>query len=171
VSDAAAAEAKLLPEAPLLVLPSLAVAVGLNDAIVLQQLHYRSRVSADGWWRAGFKELCREFPFWSEATIKRTLTSLRQAGFVEARQLGTDRANRYRIDYSALREQVRATGGQIDPVERVTLASKRSGASDQSAPIPIGGKRNNNKRGEASLRRVSSTPSTRDPSDYDKAVQ
>ena len=48
-------DTKLLPEPPLLVLPSLATRVGLNEAIVLQQVHFKSRHAADGWWRAGLR--------------------------------------------------------------------------------------------------------------------
>lgn len=148
-------DSKLLAEPPLLVLPSLAVAVGLNEAIVLQQLHFRGRATADGWWRARLNDLRREFPFWSEPTIKRALTRLRQDRLVEVRQDGTDRANRYRIDYLALRRKV----GQIDPVERIGSSSIRSGAAGQADPIPIGSKRKG-KREEGTA-----------PDDYDAVVR
>jgi hypothetical protein len=146
-----AAEAKLLPEAPLLVLPSLAVAVGLNEAIVLQQLHFRTRLVADGWWRARLSELRHEFPFWSEATIKRTVTSLRNAGLVKVRKEGTDRTNRYQIDYEALGKTVQLRAGQSAPVEGRNSASNRSGASAQGALIPIDRKKKG-KEGEGPAR-------------------
>ena len=146
--DAAALEAKLLPEPALCVLPSLATAVGLNQAIVLQQVHYRCRVRAEGWWRAPLAELRDEFPFWSEATIKRVLASLGRDGFLESRQVGTDRTKHYRIEYAALGKRVRLQGVQGDPLEGVTSASNRSDAAAQSDPIPIDRKKNSKRINE-----------------------
>ncbi len=56
----------LLDEHPLMVSPSLAKAVGLNEAIVLQQLHY---------WLTRFKELQDEYHYrdgrwWAYNTLK-----------------------------------------------------------------------------------------------------
>jgi hypothetical protein len=146
--ELAALEAKLLPEAPLFVLPTLAVAIGLHESIVLQQLHYRSRIKADGWWRGGPADLRREFPFWSDTTSKRILDRLRQLGFVQVRQAGTDRANQYQLNYDALREQIPSQQGQSAPIDRGTLHANRPDASGQSAPIPI--ERGKGKRGRGS---------------------
>ena len=73
----------LLDEHPLLILPGLARAVGLNEAIVLQQLHYwlqKSQHEHDGrrWIYNTYSDWQEQFPFWSVATIRRTLTSLRE---------------------------------------------------------------------------------------------
>jgi hypothetical protein len=137
-------EAKLIPESPLVILPSLAIAVGLNEAIVLQQIHYRCRAQREGWWRAPVPELRRdEFPFWSEATIKRVLASLGRQRLVEVRQADGDRANWYRIHYVALGKRVRLPSVQSDPME----GSGCTDPSGQVAPIPIDRKRNS-KRGE-----------------------
>lgn len=84
----------LLPEKPISILPQLAVAVGLNEAIFLQQLHYWLLGSKDGqeygrqkngyaWiyndyegWRA------KSFPFWSVSTIRRIVASLEKAKLI-----------------------------------------------------------------------------------------
>lgn len=136
-------DAKLIPEPPLLVLPSLATSVGLNEAIALQQIHYRARESADGWWRASVPQLRAEFPFWSENTIKRTFAKLRREGLVAVRQGGTDRTNQYQVQY--------------DPVHRLSSAPKRPDASAQSAPVSyLSSKREGNgKRGDAPARNSS----------------
>jgi hypothetical protein len=107
-------EPKLLREPPLIVLPSLATEVGLTEAIVLQQIHFRGRITAKGWWRAGPLDLQREFPFLSPATIKRALTRLRRADLVKVRKAGGDRTNRYRIDYTALAKRLPVVPGQSD---------------------------------------------------------
>jgi DNA-binding transcriptional ArsR family regulator len=147
-------EAKLLPEPPLLVLPSLATALGLNEAIVLQQIHFRARLEDDGWWRATVEGLRGEFPFWSDSTVKRVLAVLRRAGLVQVRQEGTDRANRLRIDHVALSKRVRLQGGQGEPLHGVTSSSNRDGGSGQGELISLkAGKRNvNGKSGEGSAR-------------------
>lgn len=82
----------LLRDYPLMILPRLAIAIGLNEAIVVQQVHYRlQRCEEDPvknadhfrdghWWVYNTIEQWREtnFPFWSYETIKRIFASLRQ---------------------------------------------------------------------------------------------
>lgn len=127
----------LINEPPLQVLPSLAVKIGLNEAIVLQQVHYwleRSKTSINGhlWVYNSVSEWRTQFPFWSDDTIGRALKSLRARGVVIAEQLSPDARDRslyYRIDYSVLSE--------IDGIAaECTTASCGNGRS-QSAAIPI----------------------------------
>lgn len=100
----------LINEPPLQVLPSLAVKVGLNEAIVLQQVHYwaeRSKVEVDGhlWVYNTIQQWREQFPFWSDDTIGRALKSLRESGLVIAARLSKDPFNKtlyYRIDYRNL---------------------------------------------------------------------
>ena len=100
----------LINEPPLQVLPSLAVKVGLNEAIVLQQIHYwseRSKVEIDGltWVYNTIQQWREQFPFWSDDTISRALKSLRTSGLVVASRLSKDPFNKtlyYRIDYRNL---------------------------------------------------------------------
>lgn len=94
----------LIPEPPLQVLPSLAVAIGLEPAMLIQQVHYwclfneragkRSTHYHDGkWWtyapitRHTDKEtdgFCwqDQFPFWPESTIRMYFTALRDKELV-----------------------------------------------------------------------------------------
>lgn len=102
----------LIPEPPLQVLPSLAVAIGLNEAIVLQQIHYwaeRSTTVIDGhrWVYNTVAQWRVQFPFWSDDTISRTIKSLRERGIVIARHLSEnafDRTLYYRVDYPKMDE-------------------------------------------------------------------
>jgi len=89
----------LINEPPLQVLPSLAVKVGLNEAIILQQLHFKSLISAhihDGhkWVFNSYQQWQNEFPFWSEKTIKRAIRKLEDDGYI----FSTDEFNKYKID-------------------------------------------------------------------------
>lgn len=78
----------LIPEHPLQVLPLLATAIGLNEAIVLQQFQYLSRIGGrviDGekWVFDTYESLHEKFfPFWSIPTIQRTISSLEKSGWL-----------------------------------------------------------------------------------------
>ncbi|MED4978243.1 DnaD domain protein [Geobacillus stearothermophilus] len=133
----------LLDEKPLFVLPSLAKAIGLNEAIILQQLHYwlqESRNIRDGykWVYNTYEDWQKQFPFWSETTIKRTIRKLENQGIVVSdnfNSLKIDKTKWYRIDYDRLDEiisknndvwsvhEVNLTrrGGQFDPIHEVNL--------------------------------------------------
>jgi len=71
----------LINESPLQVLPSLAIKYGLNEAIVIQQLHYwlirSTNIEEDKKWvYNSISEWHKQFPFWSEKTISRILKKL-----------------------------------------------------------------------------------------------
>lgn len=91
----------LINEPPLQVLPSLAYAVGLNGALFLQQLQYwlaTSRHVHDGrrWIYNTTEEWARQFPFWSERTIKRIIADLRDREIVLTR----DDLNKHSFDHT-----------------------------------------------------------------------
>ena len=100
----------LISEPPLQVLPSLAVKVGLNKAIVLQQFHYwlqRSNNIRDGykWIYNSFPNWNKQFPFWGLNTLKRAVNGLEKDGYLitaNYNKAGFDRTKWYRIDYSKL---------------------------------------------------------------------
>lgn len=102
----------LINEPPLQVLPSLAKAIGLNEAIVLQQIHYwlhHAKVKHDDkMWIYKTVEHWQEqdFGFWSEDTIKRAIKSLRTQGLLLVEKLSNNsfnRVNHYTINYDQLR--------------------------------------------------------------------
>ncbi|EIQ6427006.1 conserved phage C-terminal domain-containing protein [Listeria monocytogenes] len=78
----------LINDYPLQVLPALAREIGLNEAIVLQQIHYwlnKKQNLIDGkYWTYGSAKKWQEenFSFWSMNTVKRTFTSLKQQGLL-----------------------------------------------------------------------------------------
>lgn len=102
----------LIAESPLQVLPSLAVAIGLNEAMMLQQMHFwlnKTRHSHKGH-KVFYKSVLdwqTEFPFWSESTIKRTLYSLKKQKLIfvwtnlQKRKIGDlpDRTNWFAVNY------------------------------------------------------------------------
>jgi len=103
----------LIDEEPLLVPPRLAAAIGLNAAIVLQQVRYwlgdkRRPKVRDGrrWVYNTYPQWQAQFPFWSLATIKKTFRELEERGLLLASQrynrAPTDRTKWYTIDFARL---------------------------------------------------------------------
>lgn len=103
----------LIDEEPLLVPPQLAAAIGLNAAIVLQQVRYwlgdkRRPKVRDGrrWVYNTYPQWQAQFPFWSLATIKKTFRELEERGLLLAAQrynrAPTDRTKWYTIDFPRL---------------------------------------------------------------------
>jgi len=99
----------LINESPLFVLPSLAKEIGLNGALILQQLHFRSLIASkqkDGfsWVYKTYEEWQEEFPFWSVDTIRRAIRKLEIEGYVIStsafNRMKVDKTKWYRVDYS-----------------------------------------------------------------------
>lgn len=102
----------ILQEPPLQVLPSLACAIGLNEAIVLQQLYWLLRFPENGkriaekqWIFNTYEEWrTRFFPFWNEKMIKRTFARLAAMNLIETCQPegSLSRRKYYRVNEEAL---------------------------------------------------------------------
>ncbi|MBE2907519.1 DnaD domain protein [Anoxybacillus flavithermus] len=98
----------LVDDEPLFVLPTVAVKLGLNESIFLQQLHYwlgKSTHTHDGhvWVYNTYEGWKKQFPFWSESTIRRTIVRLEKKGIVVSRYRSQmDKTKWYRIDYDVL---------------------------------------------------------------------
>ncbi|WP_246879920.1 hypothetical protein [Bacillus suaedae] len=105
----------LLDEYPLLVLPSLAVSVGLNKAIILQQAHYwlqrSEKTDQRGmrWFYKTHEDWQTELPFWSISTIRRAISELEKEELFlvdNFNKKGYDKTKWYTINYSKLRKSV-----------------------------------------------------------------
>ncbi len=134
---------------PIVINADLATHVGLNEAIILQQLHYwidstDSGVECEGMrWVYNTQEQWREqFPFWSLDTVKRGFASLKKQGLIRIQQLAKqkhDRTNYYAIDHAKLNEmeaQTRAVAHQCKmPSSSDAESADRSG---QTPPIDQG---------------------------------
>jgi hypothetical protein len=96
---------------PLVFSKSLAVELGLNEAIILHQLNYwlqRSKNIVNGrrWAYNTLEEWAEQFPFLSPKTVQRTLSSLRAKGIIDVdnslNKTAFDRTNWYTINYEAV---------------------------------------------------------------------
>lgn len=100
--------ALLINEPPLQVLPTLACAVGLSEAIVLQQLHYwlqRTKHERDGrlWVHFTYQQWQAQFPWWSIRTLKTLLPEMESRGLILTANYNrhvTDRTKWYTINYA-----------------------------------------------------------------------
>lgn len=98
----------LIAEQPLQILPKLAANIGLNEAILVQQIHYwlqRSKHTHDGqkWIYNTHESWLEQFPFWSKATLKRVITSLKSQSLINTgnfNRMKMDRTVWYTINYS-----------------------------------------------------------------------
>ena len=101
------------PGEVLVINPKLAAKIGLNEAIILQQLHYWLEMpgvgefDSDGhkWIYNTYEQWHENFPFYSVITIKRTFLKLEKEGFIIAKHKAHHgkRTKYYRINYEALR--------------------------------------------------------------------
>ncbi|WP_311790843.1 transcriptional regulator, partial [Pantoea sp. UBA5923] len=99
----------LLKVKPLVISPILASRIGLNEAIVLQQICYwledtTAGVDYDGrrWVYNSINAWNEQFPWWTGKTIQRTVSSLKKMGLIYVEQLKKkqhDQTNYYAINY------------------------------------------------------------------------
>lgn len=102
----------LLNERPLIVVPTLAVLLGTNESIILQQIHYwlqRSQhIKLDRKWvYLTYDQLIEQIPFISKSTIRRTIVKLENKGYLTSQnfnRLKLDKTKWYTINYENLNE-------------------------------------------------------------------
>ena len=100
-----------LDEHPLVFLPSLAVAIGLDEAIIVQQIHYwveKMKIKRDvDWVYNSYKDWQKQFPFFSVSHIRRTIKRLEDDGILISDNFNKVRADRtkwYTINYEKIQE-------------------------------------------------------------------
>lgn len=132
----------LINENPLQVLPSLAEKVGLNEAIILQQVHYwlnpvhnKNFVEGRHWVYNSYEEWQQQFPFWSKDTIKRAITSLEKRKMIITQKFNEDKFDHrkwYSISYESLQALERCTDRSVQnaPIDG------RVGASFDEGKMP-----------------------------------
>lgn len=125
--------------------------IGLNESIVVQQIHYWIRKNQENninyyeghyWTYNTYADWQKQFPFWSEPTIKRIFLSLEKKNILISgnfNQMKMDRTKWYRINYEALNQLSKSkpekphncASDQNDPMDR-TPEKSHSGALDQN---------------------------------------
>lgn len=113
----------LINEPPLMVLPTLATVTSLNEAILLQQIHYwldprgnKNTKEGKHWVYNTYKDWEKQFPFWSQKTIERIILSLETRGILISKQFNKQKGDKtkwYTIDYKQL-ESINPPSRQVD---------------------------------------------------------
>ncbi len=135
----------LFDEHPLVINPKLAQMIGLNEAIVLQQVHYWVTLNEKAgknlredftWTYNTYKEWNLQFPFWSLRTIKTVIANLERKGLLISgnfNKVKQDRTKWYRVSLDAYTLQgadiapseeadVAPAEGKNDPLEKAAIA-------------------------------------------------
>lgn len=117
-----------MDESPLIIFPKLATMIGLNESIILQQVHYWNKINKnannnlkDGyyWTFNSYEQWKEQFPFWSSKTIQRTISNLENMKLLKVgnyNKLKIDRTKWYRIDYDVLEILENSPFGHIDQI-------------------------------------------------------
>lgn len=124
----------LINDYPITFLPHLAKAIGVNEALVLQQLHYwlvnHAEVQHEGkfWIYKTYEEWQeQDFFFWSVRTVKSVFKSLTNLGLIESQKLSSNRHNRvnyYTINTEKLAEISAICEAEFEQKRLLKLAKK-----------------------------------------------
>ncbi|MGL5968428.1 MAG: hypothetical protein ACRCZ6_14965 [Kluyvera sp.] len=134
---------------PLVINPELATRIGLNEAIVLQQVNYWINDKEQGvihsgrrWVFNSYESWVKQFPFWSADTVKRAFTSLVKQGCLDVEQLNKsqhDRTNYYTINHDCEllndAEQVPSSNGASCPDRQAQDAPMDEGKNARSLMV------------------------------------
>jgi len=129
----------LLDEPPLIVLPSLAIRVGLEQAIVLQQIHYflglnyhagRNIRDDRVWTYNSYEKWQQIFPFFSKKTVQRIFVNLEKDEILISENYNNSALNRikwYTVNYEKLKAldfpKSKNARGQFDLMQEAKLTS------------------------------------------------
>lgn len=129
----------LIDERPLVLLPSLAKIIGVDLAIVVQQLHFYldnpksgKMINGERWIWNTYEEWQKEsFPFWSTRTIRRLFTEAEEKSLIVSSQPeGWDsRRKYYRLNVGMMAKLTRPLADSID-VENEGLPSGQKARID-----------------------------------------
>ncbi|WP_461196834.1 hypothetical protein [Acinetobacter pittii] len=124
----------LINESPLQVQPSLAMAIGLNEAIFLQQLHYwlgASKFKRDDrvWVYNTYPEWLLQLKYMSLATLKRTIKSLKEQKLILVERFDKAKSNQvnfYAIDYDILAIVEENITQALDSIDQLKMSQSIS---------------------------------------------
>ena len=141
----------LYDEQPIVIDRTLSKLIGLNEAIVLQQIHYWLKINEkkkqnfydDCYWTYNSAKDWQEndFAFWSLKTIQRTFSNLEDQGYLIVGNYNADRRDRtkwYTIDYNKLDLLVKEYNDQMQKDKMTKCNSSKSpNANSQVDPMQL----------------------------------
>lgn len=130
-------QSSLIPEHPLVISPSLAATIGLEEAVLLKQLseliEHRSAIEVQGykWLEVERSYLEKVLPFWSPVDLHRVSKSLVDKGIILIDSPPLHSANSLKF---ALNEKSEATPAQQSPIPPAVTASPKPTVALNPAP-------------------------------------
>lgn len=130
----------LFDEEPLIVQPTLAKALGINEAIIIQQIHYwlkkKLHFYDNKYWTYNtYEDWAKQFSWLHPKTVNRIILNLEKIGVLESNnynKAGFDKTKWYTINYAIL-TNFECHDGQICP----SIVTNESDDSNESLqPIP-----------------------------------
>jgi len=130
----------IIEEKPLIVLPQLAVKIGLNEAIILQQLHYWLKdkghdKEGEMWIYNTYEEWQTQFPFWSVSTIRRAIDSLEKKNLIET----TSRFNKAKFDntkwYRIKRETLQSLTISVTQDKQTSVQNEQTSVQNERTSV------------------------------------
>ena len=125
----------IINDPPLLVPPSLAQKIGLNEAIILQQVHYwlnpkfNKNYHEDRYWVWNtYEQWQQQFPFWCEKTISRTIANLEKLNLLDSFMTRDFRKHKY---YTINYQKLDQLNDEMSPKTAERQGSRPSGHIDQ----------------------------------------
>lgn len=134
----------LFDESPLVVSPQLAKILGLNEAIILQQLHYwlqkTPKIKDDrAWIYNSISNWHAQFPFFSVSTIRRTLGKLVADKVIikgEFNKATFDKTSWWAIDYEVLNAIAQNSKSICSKWANGCVQNGQIGSPKMNKPIP-----------------------------------
>jgi hypothetical protein len=135
---------KLINEPPLLLLPTLAKELGVNAAIILQQIHYwlekELNTRDDHYWvYHSYNTWTEQFPFFSQSQIKHAIRKLEKRGILiigNYNKRSMDKTKWYRINYEEF-ERIFPSDKIVQPLEKFIQSSDKIIPSSDKIVQPL----------------------------------
>ena len=168
----------LIDDLPLQLLPRLAVKIGLNEAVILQQIHFLLKMAKGGREISGHKwvwntiEAWRSecFPFFSTRTIERAIKNLEDKKLLLSCQPDgrMSRKKYYRVNYDALERLNREPAKMAEsiPTKRRVPHPDKMAASKTETTSDTSGTETSRKEGKCSIASSVCIPSEPDVLKY-----
>lgn len=135
----------LIDDYPIQVLPKLAKEIGLNEAIVLQQMHYwlnkRTHLKDGKYWTYGSMVTWQrdQFFFWSVNTVKRTFASLEKQNLLivgNYNRAGFDKTKWYSINYETLEQVSQRLTQNESTIDPMWVVGETQNETDNTLDLP-----------------------------------
>lgn len=135
----------LIDDYPIQVLPKLAKEIGLNEAIVLQQIHYwlnkRTHLKDGKYWTYGSMVTWQrdQFFFWSVNTVKRTFASLEKQNLLiigNYNRAGFDKTKWYSVNYETLEQVSQRLTQNESTIDPMWVVGETQNETDNTLDLP-----------------------------------